>query len=318
MNKLIILLCVVVFCFSTRGEATVCIGYYTSAASVGISNQWGSQGDNFSSVEVRGDISWPSGGYVALYKIPAGGVSLGHWSTYSIALPKRVFVKGVPLDVKVIGRMPFNTPLNQNYNAWLINTVSEGCRDRGLTGWNVVNNTWLSEGSLAIVLQGKGLPSGNYNVQLPYTLAWGADPAQSENDRVKGTWAEIDPVHGTGTFDVSFEVNNKCDISKYKVDFDYGALVPDRINGNQKREKLQLNCISSTDVSLSLSPAIVDLRNGVVAKIKVKDVNNNEVKSINVKENIPVEIKVESELKVVNKITEGNFFGGGVLSVNYE
>lgn len=318
MNKLIILLYAVVICFSARGEATACIGYYTNPASVGILNQWGEQGDNFSFVDVKGYVSWPKGKGISLFKSPVGGVPAGNWSTYSIALPKRVLVdKGGSLDVKVVGKMSFNTPLNQNYNAWLIHTVNEGCR--GLNpGWNVVNDTNITGGNITIVLHGEGFSSGVYNVQIPYSLAWGTDPNQSEVERIKGTWAEINPANRTGTFKVSFEVKNKCDISGQNVDFYYGALTPDKINGNRKMKNLQLNCISSAEVSLSLSPTIVDLKNGVIAKIKVKDMNGDEVKSLNINGGVAVGIEVESELEAIDKITEGGFSGVSVLSVKYK
>lgn len=318
MNKLIILWYVVMICFSARVGATACIGYYTNPASVGILNQWGDQGDNFSLVDVKGYVSWPKGKGSSLFKSPVGGVPAGNWSTYSIALPKKVLVNnGGSLDVKVVGKMSFNTPLNQNYNAWLIHTVNEGCR--GLNpGWNVVNDTNITGGNITIVLQGEGFPSGIYNVQIPYSLAWGTDPNQSEVERIKGTWAEINPSNRTGTFKVSFEVKNKCDISGQNVDFYYGTLTPDKINGNKKNKNLQLNCLSSAEVSLSLSPTIVDLKNGVIAKIKVKDMNDDEVKAININGGVAAVIKVESELEVVNAITEGGFSGSSVLSIKYK
>ena len=62
-------------------------------------------------------------------------------------------MNGVPLDISVSGRPPFNIPLNQDYHAWLVNTVTEGCR--GLQpGWNVVNDTGITGGNLNIILQG--------------------------------------------------------------------------------------------------------------------------------------------------------------------
>lgn len=80
------------FLFSIRSEATVCLGYFTNSSSIGVSNQWGNQGDNFSSVNMSGKIFWPTGKGDSLYKSPYGGVVAGNYSTYSIALPKRVWV----------------------------------------------------------------------------------------------------------------------------------------------------------------------------------------------------------------------------------
>lgn len=300
-----------------RSEATVCLGYYTNSSGIGISNQWGNQGDNFSSVNMIGKVSWPTGGGSSLYKAPYNGVAPGNHATYSIALPKKVWVKGFPLDVSVSGKTPFNTPLNQDYNAWLVNTVTEGCR--GLNpGWNVVNDTLITGGNVNIILQGRGLPSGKYDIDLPYTLAWGTDPNQSEVERIKGTWSEINPANRTGVFKVSFTVMNKCDFSGERdIAFKYGALSPGEINGKRKEVSRRINCLSSAEVSLSLSSKVIDLNNGVLAKIKIKDTNDNEIEKINVEGNNSAEFKVVSELNVHNRITEGEFSGSSVLIVNY-
>jgi hypothetical protein len=318
MNKLTVSLCIGMSFCSVQSEATVCLGYFNNPSSIGISNQWGNQGDNFSSVNMKGNISWPSGKGSSLYKAPYDGVVGGNYSTYSIALPKRVWVNGVPLDISVSGRTPFNTPLNQDYNAWLVNTVTEGCRSGLNSGWNVVNNTAITGGNLSIILQGRGLPSGNYNLELPYTLAWGTDPNQSETERIKGTWAEINPINRTGVFDVSFTVTNKCDfLGEKDIRFEYGALLPDEVNGRKKEVNRKVSCLSSAEVSLSLSSKVIDLNNGVLAKIKIKNMNGNEIEKINVKDNDFTEFKIESELNVYNKITEGEFSGNSILLVNY-
>lgn len=317
MNKLTVSLFIGMFLFSIRSEATVCLGYYINSSSIGISNQWGNQGDNWSSVNMKGGISWPTGKGDSLYK-SSNGVVAGNYATYSIALPKRVWVNGVPLDISVSGRTPFNTPLNQDYNAWLVNTVTEGCRSLQ-PGWNVVNDTLITGGNLNIILQGRGLPSGDYRVDLPYTLAWGTDPNQSEVERIKGTWSEINPANRTGVFNVSFIVMNKCDFLGGKdVVFKYGVLSPGEINGRKKEISGWINCLASADVSLSLSSKVIDLNNGVFAKIKIKDTNGNETEEINVKGNNLAEFKIESELNVHNRITEGEFSGSSILTLNYK
>ncbi|ENA5974130.1 hypothetical protein ABGM23_004806 [Escherichia albertii] len=323
MKKTIVLLYLGMFFFPTQGE-TMCLGYYSDPASIGISSQWKEQGDNFSSANMKGTVSWPTGHAIALYKsslISTPGAHTGHTgndTTYSIALPKKVLAKGVPLDVTVFGRIPFNTPLNRDYNAWLIHSVDEGCRKLPNPGWNVVNDTLISAGNVTILLQGQGLASGVYHVQLPYTIAWRTDRNQSESERVKGTWTEINPVNKTGFFDISFEVKNKCDISDGgNINFDYGSLTPGEINRRKKEVNRMVSCLSSTELSLSLSSSSVDLKNGTIAKIKVKDLNNNEIKVINVKDNHPTGFKVESELEVNNKITEGGFSGSSILYIKY-
>lgn len=317
MNKLTVLLLYWCVFFSMRSEATVCLGYFTNPSDIGVSNQWGNQGDNFSSVNMNGKISWPSGQGSSLYKAPYNGVVPGNYSTYSIALPKKVLASGIPLDVSISGKTPFNTPLNQDYNAWLINTVTEGCR--GLNpGWNVVNDANITGGNVNILLQGQGLPSGDYVVDIPYTLAWGTDPNQSEIERLKGTWSEINPANGTGVFKVSFTVMNKCDFSgKKDIVFEYGVLSPSEINGKRKEVNGRISCLSSAEVSLSLSSKVIDLNNGVLAKIKIKDTNNNEIEKINVEGNNSAVFQIESELNVHNRITEGKFSGSSVLLVNY-
>ncbi len=318
MNKLIMLLLHWCVFFSMRSEATVCLGYFTNSSDIGVANQWGNQGDNFSSVNMNGRVSWPSGKGSTLYKAPYNGVTRGNYSTYSIALPKKVWVKGFPLDVSVSGKTPFNTPLNQDYNAWLVNTVTEGCRSGLKPGWNVVNDANITGGNVNIILQGRGLPSGNYKVDLPYTLAWGLDPNQSEVERIKGTWSEINPVNRTGVLEITFTVMNKCDFSGEKdIVFNYGVLSPGEINSKRKEVNRRMNCLSSAEVSLSLSSKVIDLNNGVLAKIKIKDINDNEIEKINVEGNNSAEFKIVSELNVHNRITEGEFSGSSVLIVNY-
>lgn len=309
----------VFFILTTPGKATQCIGYYDNAFTIGASSQWGNQGDQFASVNMTGTLSWPSGKGTSMYKAPANGVPQGNWSTYSIALPKKILANGVPLIVTVPGQTPFSTPLNPDYSAWFVKTENEGCRGLN-SGWNAVSDTRIRAGSIHILLQGQGLPSGIYNIQIPYTLAWGTDPGQSEAERVQGTWAEINPVNRTGTFDLSFEVKNKCDIpGGTDINFDFGTLSADRVNGSRKEVQRQMSCLTAATVSLSLSPAIVDLKNGVVAVIKVKDTKGTETNQLNIGgNNIPTPFTVESELQENGKIKAGKFSGSSVLTLNYQ
>ncbi|MCU6345184.1 hypothetical protein KSU16_24640 [Escherichia coli] len=307
------------FILATQGKATQCIGYFDNAFTIGASSQWGNQGDQFASVNMTGILSWPSGRGTSMYKAPHTGVPQGNWSTYSIALPKEVVVNGFPLTISVPGRTPFRTPLNPDYNAWLVNTVTEGCRALQ-SGWNAVSDAQISAGTIHILLQGQGLPSGIYNIQIPYTLAWGTDPNQSEAERVQGTWAEINPVNKTGMFDLSFEVKNKCDIpGENDINFDYGTLSADNVNGSKKETHRQMTCLTASDVSLSLSPAIVDLKNGVVAMIKIKDATGAETNKLKIGgNNIPVQFSVESELQSKGQIKAGEFSGSSILSFDYD
>lgn len=310
----------VFFILTTPGKATQCIGYYDNAFTIGTSSQWGKQGDQFASVNMRGSLFWPSGKGTSMYKAPAQGVPQGDWTTYSIALPKKILAKGVPLIITVPGRTPFSTQLNPDYSAWLVKTANEGCRQGLNSSWSAVSDTGISAGSIQIILQGQGLPSGIYNIQIPYTLAWGTDPGQSEAERIQGAWAEINPVNRTGVFDLSFEVKNKCDTpGGTDINFDYGTLSADYVNGSRKEAQRQMSCLAATTVSLSISPAIVDLKNGVVAVIKVKDAKGIEIDQLNINgNNIPTTFTVESELQGKGKIRAGKFSGSSVLNVDYQ
>lgn len=303
--------------FVSSVNATQCIGYFSNAQSAGIVSHWGNKGDQFSSVNMVGGVSWPNGKAISMYKSP-NEVKFGDHSTYTIALPKKVYIKNNTLDLSVLGRDPFNTPLNNGYNAWLVGTVREGCRALP-PGWQLVNDTGVTAGSLSISLKGHGLPSGYYTVNIPYTLAWGTDPNQSEVARIRGTWAEINPANSTGAFDVSFEVKNKCDLSEASdIVFNYGGLSPDNVKGNKKEKRKVISCLNDSIITFSLSPSQVDLSNGIIANIKVKDMKGNEITTLSSVGNRTTQFNIESVLDTKGKVVAGEFSGSSVLTINYQ
>lgn len=313
-NLLLSLFCVF---FMSSVNATECLGYFTNSQDIGISNQWGSRGDNFSKVNMRGSVSWPTNSGTAMYK-SARALSPGNYATYSIALPKKIYKGKYTFNVSVKGKTPYPTPLFRNYNAWLIGTVYEGCRELS-PGWNSVPGTGITGGQLDITLRGKGLPSGSYQVKIPYTLAWGTDPNESEYERFRGTWAEITPVNTTGYFLVEFRVENICDISgSHDITFNYGTLSPDDIKGKKRESRKQMSCNSTSDIVFSLSPKQVDLNNGVIANVKVKDSTGKEITRLNSVGNSPVSFNIESILDVRGQVVAGDFSGSSVLTITYQ
>ncbi|HHT2664594.1 TPA: hypothetical protein ACTYSP_004264 [Citrobacter freundii] len=306
--------------FVSSVNATQCLGYFTNPQDVGITNQWGDRGDQFSSVNMEGRISWPSGTGMAMYK-SLRPIVPGNYSTYSIALPKKIIVKntGISLDVSVAGKVPFNIPMNYDYNAWLIGTIYEGCQGFNNDGWNLIANTGITGNNINVNLTGKGLPSGHYNIEVPYTLAWGTDPNQCEADRVRGTWAEIDPINSTGALIVSFIIENKCDVSgEQDIVFNYGSLSPDEIKGNKKEEHKFISCLADSTIELSLSPAQINLNNGVVANIFIKDSLGREIITLNSFKNKLSQFNIESILDVNGPVVAGKFYGSSILTLKYQ
>ena len=311
------IICFFIFCFISSVNATQCIGYYTNSQTIGMVSQWGNKGEQFSSLNTKGTISWPKNSAQAMYKSPVGGVDSG--TTYSIALPKRVYVAGnIPLDLYVEGKTAFETPLNPNYQAWLVQTTSEGCGS--LHGvWEQLNAVTIAAGQFNISLRGKGLPSGSYKVELPYTIAWGTDPKQSAEARVQGIWTEVNPTGKTGTFNIDFTVKNRCNLlDNQDITLNYGDLTPDVIQGNARKVSRELTCASTADVEISLSSRNVNLNNGSEADIKIKDSRGNEINKITVVGNTSEPFYVESTLNVNGHIVEGEFSGYSILTLSYK
>ncbi len=304
------------FLYIPLAEATQCIGYFLDGKSIGVSDQWGDRGDQFTRLDMDGNISWPSGNHSAWYKSQTS-LDLTP-TTYSIALPKKVYLGTVPLDVSVPGKTAFDAPLSPKHNIYAIFDKQEGCRS--FPGWSKVDDTWLAGGAIRIKLQGTGLPSGNYQVRIPYTIAWGTDGNQSEAGRVQGTWSEVNPASSTtGEFFVSFEIKNNCDLLDYSdVNLNHGILTPPSIKGNIKKVSRQIKCLSATNVKISLSPKKLDFKNGVNASLKIKNGQGDEITELKSVGTVPVQFDVESTLDTNNTIVAGTFSGHSILSITYQ
>lgn len=307
------------FCMASA-NATKCIGYVLNNELV-VNSSWGKVGDQFSVVNMKGKASWPQKRCQTMYKSTPRVIPSGFHSTYSIALPKMVYAENIPLHISVLGgKRQVETPLNQEYSAWELGTKNEMCR--GLpAGWNHINDALISPGNIDINISGKGVPSGHHKISIPYTIAWGLDPDQSESERLKGTWAEIKPGMDslTGIFEVEFDVENKCDLlNNQNINLDYGALSLGTIDGNVKRVSRQVKCLSTTDIDITFTSKNVDLKNGIEAKLKVKDDSGNEITKLSSVGAVPKKFYVESLLNSGNNVVAGEFSGSSTLVITYQ
>ncbi|HBC1707596.1 TPA: hypothetical protein ICA47_004376 [Escherichia coli] len=319
INNLITLLCIGGGILSTEGKATSCIGYYKNFI-IPSTGDWKKVEDQFEKTKISGIVSWGSGKGTALYKGPKNGVPSGNYSTYSIALPKFVTLNDAKLSVSINNKTPHNVATNQNYFAWLIKTENDGCRQlRNDNVWFTIEGTRMSSGKITILLQGEGIKSGHYEFKLPYTISWGVDMHEAESERIQGPWKEIDPGSSTtGFFNISFDVDNSCNLTDNVLNFNYGNIAANNVNKRKLGIQTKISCKRPAKLSLSLTPEIVDLKNGIVAKLRTVDTSGHNIKNIDVFPKTFSIFDVESVLEVRNKIQEGDFSGGAALTLTYQ
>lgn len=301
------------FILNAPSKAAECIGYYTNSAQIGVMSQWGDKGDQFSNVNIVGNVSWPLSRGTAMYYSPNGVKGEGIWSTYSISLPKTIDINGVKLDVTIPGHDYLNFGNHPTKNIWILTSKNESCY--AYPQWSLVDNVKIRPEIFNINIQGKALPSGTYNVTMPYVIAWALDRWKSPQERTKSIWPHIPANTQTGEFNISFTVTNKCSLlSSQNIHFDYGSLPVDLVNGSTKEVNRQIKCLTPTNVTFSLLPATVNLNNGVTANIKVKK-DNVEQNTILVDGN--TSFLVESVLQANGNIKTGAFSGSSVLNITY-
>lgn len=297
--------------------ATKCIGYYTSNNL--ITSNFGNVGDQFSIVNIKGDLSWATGHTRAYYK---SSIRHNNGVIYSIALPKKIKTIGnnYYLNITVPGKTPYNISAAPSYNAWFVQTEVEKCRI--FENWSDVPDTFIDGGNIKIQLEGTGLPSGSYSVRIPYTIGWGADTNESEGDRILGLWREVNPaVNRTGFFDVTFEVKNNCQqtgVNKNVIAINYGDLSLDKVNGAKKSENYTIFCHDPTTVKVVLMPEKVDLKENLSAELIIKNSQGDKKRILFVDGQNTTTINIESVLKTDGNILPGKFSGSSILSVKYE
>lgn len=319
IKNLISLLCIGVFFLSTQGRATICIGYYKNLATSS-TGDWKTVGDQFSRTKINGIASWGAGKGTSLYKGPKNGVPSGPYSTYSIALPNFITANDTKLNVSIVNEKPHKIATNPNYSSWLISTSHEGCRSLPQDNtWYTIENTRMNAGKISVLLQGDGLQTGHYNLTLPYTIAWGVDSHETEIERTEGPWKEVDPASNTtGVFQITFDVENNCNLKNNELNIKYGDIAANDVNKREIKLQNGVFCKRDTKLSFSLTPETVDLKNGVVAKLKIVDYHNHNIKNLNASSNHLHMFNVVSELEVRNKIKEGDFSGVATLTLNYQ
>ncbi|HDY1778227.1 TPA: hypothetical protein RPB66_004004 [Escherichia coli] len=308
------------FCFvisiSARSN-TVCVGSYVGN-NVGFTSLLG--GDQFNKVNVRTNGHWNGGYQLSHYKSTQTVEGL---TVYSVAVPKEIELSDNAgmLTITPSNNNVMTVPTNDKWQAIFIQQTREGCaRDTG--GVWQDTSAGISSGSVSLNLSGKGLPSGTYQLNIPYVLAWGTSKDGDANRDFQNTWkaGNVGVNNVTGYFSINFVIKNKCEIS-YKNDIllDHGTLTPDDINGNQaSSDELSVSCQIKTPVRFQFNPQQVELGNGVISQLSLNFSGKNNL-DMSIPEMIKNDkFKVTSTLQKKSNVMAGKLKGVSVLNITYD
>lgn len=289
-----------------------CMGYYTGSSI--FNTQWRQQGDQNNRLNATGSTTWPTTRYLSRYwSTQKDGATI---TVYSMALPEQVSVAGN----KILTLSAPNNKLRIPGAPWFgyqLHTTAENCVSTG--GMWISRNAKITAGSIDMYLTGVGLPSGNYSVRIPYVLAWGTSQNLGVGQIFSKIWetGNVGVTDHTGEFDVSFTINNKCDITDIStIILNHGELTPGSAIANKSTSVRRVNCSAPTTIRFTLSPQVVPLWNGLESRLKVVDATGNAAETLLV--NGSVDFKVESTLNKVSNIAEGEFLGASVLVIEYD
>lgn len=295
---------------------TICVGYYVGN-NVGFTSYF--SGDQFNKLDLKTNGRWNGGSQASFYK------SLRYfagWSSYSVAVPKKISLSGfsAQLTLTLSGNV-ITIPTDNNWQAVFVHQDHEGCMVDTHGSWQQVR-AGIKAGQININLSGYGLPSGQYQLDVPYILAWGSSEDGNANRDFQETWkaGNVEPSNVTGYFSIEFVVKNKCDITSKNNELvlKHGTMTPDIVSGNKVISKeLSLSCVAPTDVKFQFQPQRVELGNGVSSKLTLK-ISDREYSDN------PVSATINSsKLKVISTlqgevVAAGELYGTSVLTVFYD
>lgn len=306
----------VVISFGARSN-TVCVGSYIGN-NVGFTSLFG--GDQFNKVNVKTNGQWNGGYQLSHYKSTQ---TVDGATVYSVAVPKEIALSNNAgmLTITSSNNNVMTVPTNNKWQAIFIQQTREGCaRDTG--GLWQETSAGISSGYVSLNLSGKGLPSGAYQLNIPYILAWGTSKDGDANRDFQNTWkaGNIGVNNLTGYFSINFLVKNKCEISyKNNIVLDHGTLTPSDINSSQvSSDELSVSCQIKTPVRFLFNPQHVDLGNGVISQLSL-NFSGKKYLDMSIPKMIKSDkFKITSILQKKSNVMAGKFKGVSVLNILYD
>ncbi|EAB2297529.1 hypothetical protein MLA66_004423 [Salmonella enterica] len=289
-----------------------CVGHYVGD---NVSYQQSNIGDAFNkfSATLRGN--WPGGGQSSKY---LSWQSFGRGRTaYSVAIPKSTSlnVLGQVYKVHLNAVGAFDVPGTSNWQAFKTSETEEGCVVNTGGGWMDIH-AGITSGYVSFTVQGRPLPSGQFDLTLPYILAWGTSPGGDSYEYLaRRSWDYVGVGNVTGYFNVKMVIQNKCDISALNLTFDHGRLYPNQIQGHTVKKSLSVICDEVSTIKFTFtnsSPSNLEIKSNMKV---LKD--NKEITQAHGKK---IDIDIVSELentRLGSLAKEGVFSMNTVLMVEY-
>ncbi|ENY3616479.1 hypothetical protein ACFMH7_004799 [Escherichia coli O8:H49] len=266
--------------------------------------------------------SWSAGRQNA-YEKSLLGEETGR-TVYAIGVPKYVEFNGHKFFISAPNNKTVTIEAHPDWNSIWVRSTTEGCT---YTSGNWVNRVAnIASGSVALEINSEiGLQSGEYDIKIPYILAWGAVS--------KGHWATYNDVFNmiwkadnvgianlTGYIPIRFKVENKCTLSSLRnLSIHHGSLSASDLEGHEASSaKINFQCKEPATFKFMFSPQTVDLGNNIKSELAVKfngkNITNNIIENI-----INGDVTVSSKLhKSGGSLFSGPFSGSSVLYINYE
>ncbi|MDK6579362.1 hypothetical protein QP300_11020 [Escherichia coli] len=296
--------------------STICVGHYVGN-NVGFTSSF--VGDQFNKVNIKTHGRWNGGGQDSLYKSLR---DFAGFSSYSVAVPKQISLPGssVQLTLTLSGNV-ITVPIDNRWQAVFVQQTNEGCAVNTQGVWQQVH-VGIRAGQVNIALSGNGLPSGRYQLDVPYILAWGSSTDGNANRDFQDTWkaGNVGTSNVTGYFSLEFTIKNKCEITSVNNELvlKHGTMTPDVVSGSKVISKeLSLSCETPTGVRFQFQPQKVDLGNGVSSRLTLK-ISDREYSDN------PVSAVIDnSKLRVISTLqgkpgAAGELYGVSVLTALYD
>ena len=304
------------FC-AKADTGTICVGYYVGN-NVGFTHSF--VGDQFNRINIKSYGKWDGGSQMSNYK---SLYAFKGYSTYSVAVPKQVSLPGssVQITLTLTGNV-ITVPTDNKWQAVFILKDGWGCEKNTRGVWMPIYAA-ITAGQIGVNLSGKGLPSGQYQLDVPYILAWGSSKDGNETRDFQETWkaGNVGTREFTGYFSLKFTIKNKCEITSLinnKLELEHGTMTPDEVSGHRVTSKeLSLSCKTPSRVKFQFQPQKVDLGNGISSRLTLN------ISGTEYSDN-PVSAVIDnSKLKVISTLqgksdVAGELYGVSVLTVLYD
>ncbi len=181
------------------------------------------------------------------------------------------------------------------------------------------------------------LDSGVYTGFIPIyfgaQLRWWSD--KSYPTSIIPQWDLISTYASKVEIPYTIEINNSCDVSDHSIDFDYGTIAANELNGKEMTSAFTVSCVNSGKVKISVvdrsapfgsytNGVGVGLGNNVDAVLTIGNTGLSDSvreKELNVTANTPTSINITSKLVAPDNATYNNgasLNGSAVVNVSFE